>query len=68
MSHPTEKAVTQALTAEGALLIADGAVYDHSDLYRIALKTLAHEYRVMRAQRDRLSARVQQWREIASHG
>ena len=52
MSNQSEKTVTQALTAEGALLIADGAVYDHSDLYRIALKTLAQEYRVMRAQRD----------------
>jgi len=60
-----ERVPEAALTAQGALLIADSAVYDPGDMYRIALKTLAHEYRVMRAKADRLERRVDQWRGIA---
>lgn len=47
-----EKEVEAALTLEGALLIADAAVYDHGNLERIALKTLAHSFRCMRAKAD----------------
>jgi hypothetical protein len=54
---------TDALTAKGALLVADAAVYDHSDMYRIALKTLAHEYRVMRAKVDRLERTIERYAE-----
>jgi hypothetical protein len=44
---------TDALTIAGALLVADSCVVDGTDLYRIALKTLAHEYRRLRlAQRQ----------------
>jgi hypothetical protein len=45
---------TDALTLAGALLVADSCVVDGTDLYRIALKTLAHEFRKLRcAQRQR---------------
>lgn len=47
------KARTDALTLEGALLTADSCVADGSDMYRIALKVLAHEYRKLRAQVSR---------------
>jgi hypothetical protein len=43
-----EKKHTDALTLDGALLVADSCVVDGTDLYRIALKTLAHEYRKLR--------------------
>lgn len=61
----SEKKTEEALTLQGALLIADSAVYDHGDMYRIALKTLAHEFRVMRAKAERLERRVEQWQDIA---
>lgn len=48
----------KALTLEGALLIADSAVHDSGDLQRIALKTLAHEYRKLRLRNDRLQQRI----------
>lgn len=54
----TKDEFVKALTLEGALLIADAAVYDSGDLYRIALKTLAHEYRKLKVRNDRLQQRI----------
>lgn len=55
----TSETGTDALMVKGALMVADAAVYDHSDMYRIALKTLAHEYRVLRAKSDQLKRRLE---------
>lgn len=45
MSETTE--LVKALTVPGAITMADGCV-DNGDLYRIALKVLAHEVRRLR--------------------
>jgi len=67
-TNPSKEQIAKAMTAEGALQIADSTVWKHGDMASLALKTLAHQYRVMRAERDRLKNRVTQWQEIASNG
>lgn len=55
MSNRTaETQLDSAMTVQGALLVADSAVYDYGDMRTIALKTLAHEFRAMRAKYDRM--------------
>lgn len=49
------KKQTDALTLSGALLVADSCVIDGGDVYRIALKVLAHEFRKLRASHQRRS-------------
>jgi len=44
--------LTETLTLPGALLVADSTVYDPGDMHKIALKVLAHEYRVLRRKFD----------------
>jgi hypothetical protein len=44
--------LTQSLTLKGALLVADSTVLDTGDMKIIALKVLAHEYRVLRRKFD----------------
>lgn len=46
--------LTQTLTLQGALLVADSTVLDAGDMKVIALKVLAHEYRKLRRERDGL--------------
>ena len=53
MSDPrTSDELTQTLTLSGALLVADSTACDNSDMKIIALKVLAHEYRVLRKKFD----------------
>jgi hypothetical protein len=44
--------LTQSLTLKGAMLVADSTVLDTGDMKIIALKVLAHEYRVLRKKFD----------------
>jgi hypothetical protein len=48
----TPDELTQSLTLGGALLVADSTVLDTGDMKIIALKVLAHEYRVLRRKFD----------------
>lgn len=50
----TPDELTETLTLQGSLNVADSTVFDHSDMKIIALKVLAHEYRKLRLERDRL--------------
>jgi hypothetical protein len=53
-THPTKDELTQNLTLQGALLVADSTALDTGDMKIIALKVLAHEYRKLRRERDGL--------------
>lgn len=62
--------LTQALTMPGALLVADSTVLDQGDMKIIALKTLAHEFRKIRLERDEAVSIVHEyyWIESRSAG
>lgn len=44
----------QGMTLDGALLVADSTKLDMGNMKIIALKVLAHEFRKVRSERDRL--------------
>jgi hypothetical protein len=51
-SHRAPDELTQSLTIQGALNVADKTRLDTGNTQNIALKVLAHEYRVLRKKFD----------------
>lgn len=62
MNEPLPKdELTETLSVSGALLVADATVFDAGDMKNIALKVLAHQFRVIRKEGDEQRRDIVRW-------